>query len=1139
MAKFSASNQKIILIASHIFFLLLLTFLTIQYNITYNSIFFLIIPIVISIFLFENRIYLILFALMLFAYALSANHAGLEYNDLTVDLIVLTVCILFTSEFIIWNKKRSVQKIISLVKSSKKFESLYEFAKIMADTSPDLFWAKDIRGNYLYANKAMYVKLLCAVNSREPIGKTPLFFAERERKKNPENKNWYTFGSRFDESETVIIKEGITQRYEQSGCVKGEKLVLDIYKAPLRNMDGDIIGIMGTARDITKVKETEEKKLKAKTELKLSEQKYRNLVENLNEIIYTSDGNGHVTYLNNAFEKITGFPNDIFNKMSEKELIHPDDYEKFMGEIAKVKQNHKVENFEYRAKTALGDYRHFLTTIQPLISINGKFAGLTGVATDITKIKEAEKKILDSKKKLDTILSAIPDLILIFDAEGNYLDAFPQDSKYLVLSFAELKSKNIRDVLPRAIVSESMTIINKAISTNRIVDYKYTLIIDDRDILFNARVRRIVYDGQVAVLWNAHDITTEEKIMKALKENEKKFLNLLNYTYDWEYWVDVDGNIGYTSPSCKAQTGYEPEEYLERSELLADIVHPADKKIFLAHLKEVCKSNSPGKIQFKILKKNGEMRVIRHTCQAVFDNGKYIGRRVTNRNATDRWNAEQQQIKSEKKYKSIFDSLIDVYYRLSLDGIVENVSPSIEKISGYKRHDIIGKNASTFYLIPELRQELLKITLKEGVLQNYEIEMRDKTGEVKTISFNNKLVYDESGMPIAVEGMLRDVTQSKKAREELLNAKNEIQNYLSIARVMILVLDQNGIVKLINKKGCKILGYNEDEIMGKNWLDVFIPQNQRKEIKNILDMIMKGKVEKIRVHENEIINKSGSLRTIRWNNAYLENTNGEITGILSSGEDITDEKKMLHNLIESEKNLKELNSAKDKFFSIVSHDIRSPFTALLGFTQILDEDFDSLAKEEIEEIAHSLNKISKNIFEFIEGLLEWSRVQSNKIEINLVKLKLFALVQDVFVLLSAVALKKGVRIKIEVAKDLEVLADENVVETVLRNLISNAIKFSYKGDTITIYTENSDDEIIVCVKDTGTGINEEIKNKLFKLDEYISELGTEKEKGTGLGLLLCRDLLEKQQNKIWVDSVLNKGSIFKFTLKKVNSEKCE
>ena len=300
---------------------------------------------------------------------------------------------------------------------------------------------------------------------------------------------------------------------------------------------------------------------------------------------------------------------------------------------------------------------------------------------------------------------------------------------------------------------------------------------------------------------------------------------------------------------------------------------------------------------------------------------------------------------------------------------------------------------------------------------------------------------------------------------------------------------------------------------------------------------MKGETELIKVNENSIINKNGQIRTIRWHNSYLEDNAGNITGIISSGEDITKEKKMLMELKESENRLKELNASKDKFFSIVAHDIRSPFTALLGFTQILDEEFGELTAEEINEIVHSLRKTANNIFEFIEGLLDWSRVQSNKIEIKPIRLKLFNVIQDVFVLLSSVALAKKVRIVIDVPKDLFVLADENVVNTVLRNLVSNAIKFTSENDTITISVEDSGEEkIVVCVRDTGVGLTEEIKSKLFKLDEHISELGTNKEKGTGLGLLLCKDLLEKQQNKIWVESNKNEGSTFKFTLKRIKKQ---
>ena len=865
-----------------------------------------------------------------------------------------------------------------------------------------------------------------------------------------------------------------------------------------------------------------------------SEEKYRNLVENLHEIIYTSDENGKVTFVNSAFEKITGFPKEVLMESDPAELIHPNDYEKFMQGIEQVKGNKKLENFEYRAKTANGNYLNFLTTIQPINFKKSKFQGLTGIATDITKIKEAETVIINNKKNLDAILSAIPDLLLIFDSEGNYLDVFPHESRYLYKTYKELRGENITEILPKKVAEDFMLVIRKAINTSQLVNYKYNLPIKGNNIKFSAHVKRITYNGQIAVLWDTRDITQEEKLLKQLEEDKRKFENLLNYTYDWEYWLEPDGKIGYTSPSCFEQTGYTAEEFINNPDLLYQIVHDEDKEKFKKHVSEVQHSGAHGKIEFRIIMKSGKMHVLRHTCQAIYDGDNFIGRRITNRNSTDRWKAEKKLKASEKEYKSIFNSLIDVYYRIKLDGTVENVSPSVEKISGYKREDILGKNAASFYVDPELREKLFRETLAKGGINNFEIEMKDGTGKIKTVSMNNKLVYDVNGVPIAIEGMLRDVTELKQARQELLDTKNELQNYLAIARIMILVLDKNGNVKLINKKGCKILGCEQEEIIGKNWVSNFIPENQRDETKKIFQKNLKGDTELVKVHENDIINKNGQIRTIRWNNSYLEDSDGNITGTISSGEDITNEKKMLLELKESEKRLRELNASKDKFFSIVAHDIRSPFTALLGFTQILEEEFGKLTTEEINEIVHSLRKTANNIFEFIEGLLDWSRVQSNNIEIKPIRLKLFNVIQDVFVLLSSSALAKKVKIEIDVPKDLLVLADENVVNTVLRNLVSNAIKFTSENDTITIFVENSGkEEIVVCVSDTGVGLTEEIKSKLFKLDEHISEPGTNKEKGTGLGLLLCKDLLEKQQNKIWAENNKNRGSTFKFTLKQL------
>ncbi len=228
--------------------------------------------------------------------------------------------------------------------------------------------------------------------------------------------------------------------------------------------------------------------------------------------------------------------------------------------------------------------------------------------------------------------------------------------------------------------------------------------------------------------------------------------------------------------------------------------------------------------------------------------------------------------------------------------------------------------------------------------------------------------------------------------------------------------------------------------------------------------------------------------------------------------------------------LQQLNATKDKFFSIISHDLKGPLNSLTSFSGLLINYFDSLSKEEIQALAKDLDKSLKNLFALLENLLEWSRSQTGAIEFKPEAFDLAELVQQNIELLTAQAGTKGIKLEYSNPQLLIVRAHKNSVTTVIRNLISNAIKFTPKGGTITLTASKSNEEALVSVTDTGVGISKEVIDKLFRIDAKHSTKGTADEKGTGLGLVLCKDFVEKNNGNIGVQSEEGKGSTFYFTL---------
>lgn len=230
--------------------------------------------------------------------------------------------------------------------------------------------------------------------------------------------------------------------------------------------------------------------------------------------------------------------------------------------------------------------------------------------------------------------------------------------------------------------------------------------------------------------------------------------------------------------------------------------------------------------------------------------------------------------------------------------------------------------------------------------------------------------------------------------------------------------------------------------------------------------------------------------------------------------------------------LEQINADKDKFFSILAHDLKNPFFGVINLLKIIQ---DNLEKNDLKEIKNYIRIVydtSKYVYKLLDNLLEWSRIQTGRIEFNREIINIKEIIKDNIALLESQANNKFIKIHFDLKKDYVVPGDENMLNVILGNLIGNAIKFTPKNRDIFITVHDKVKYFEICIKDAGFGIEQENIQELFKIDSKFRRAGTNNEKGTGLGLVLCKEFVEKHGGKIWVESELEKGSEFKFTLPK-------
>lgn len=235
-------------------------------------------------------------------------------------------------------------------------------------------------------------------------------------------------------------------------------------------------------------------------------------------------------------------------------------------------------------------------------------------------------------------------------------------------------------------------------------------------------------------------------------------------------------------------------------------------------------------------------------------------------------------------------------------------------------------------------------------------------------------------------------------------------------------------------------------------------------------------------------------------------------------------------LKETENELKKRNQEKDRFFSIIAHDLKNPLSGFMGLTEMVADKIDKFSQDELKHYMVIMNSSASQLYKLLANLLEWARLQMGNVKFAPMYNNLFELTDKIFYLLRENAEKKNIKIENNVPDNFGCVFDLNMLETVLRNLIGNAIKFTKTDGCITVSAKTEDTSVIISIKDNGIGMPDKLKSKIFKLSEVVSRRGTSGEESTGLGLILCKDLIEMNNGKIWFESEIETGTTFYISL---------
>jgi len=452
---------------------------------------------------------------------------------------------------------------VAVKESEAKYHELYMLMRLMSDTMPDMLWAKDLNRKYIFANESFSKNLLNAASTSEPIGKTDLFFAERERNSNPDNPNWHTFDELCMDTDSTTLKEMREMQFDEFGYVKGKFLYLDVHKAPLFDKKGDLIGIVGTARDVTKQKHIEE-------ELKRSETTYRGILNELSELVYIQDEKGRFLDVNAAVEKRYGYKKSHFIGKTPEFLAAPDlnDTDSILESIQKASKG-SVERFDFWGLTKNGEIFPKEVSVAPGVYFGKKV--IVATARDITDRKKAEESRRTSESNLQALINNRNESIWSIDKDYKLIisNEYFKDSFYVTYNKKLEVGYNLIETLPDDLKLFWKPKVDRALLGEK-VSFEFDELILGERYYFNIFLNPIISENKVTgVSALAVDITplkkTEDELIKAKEKAEEsdrlKSSFLANMSH--EIRTPMNGIMGFANLLRKPSlTGEQKLEYV-------------------------------------------------------------------------------------------------------------------------------------------------------------------------------------------------------------------------------------------------------------------------------------------------------------------------------------------------------------------------------------------------------------------------------------------------------------------------------------------------------------------------------------------------------------------------------------------------
>ena len=1022
--------------------------------------------------------------------------------------------------------------------------------QILLEQSTDYIYFKDRSSRFIKVNQ----KILEAfgLNSEEEIlGKTDKdFFPD--------------IADQFRTDEQQIMETGKPQLNVSLELVfpDGKKHWISISKTPFYDNQGNVAGIVGISRDITKQKKLEES-------LKENENKLSNLIDLTSEFIWQVDENGVYTFVSDNISNIVGYDSSEIIGKTPFDFMDQKEAERVGLLFSKiVAKKDKITHLEDTWIHKEGYEIIFETDGTPLVNEKDELTGYFGICRDITRRKKTEEALKKNEKKYHTLFEHMAQGVFYQRADGTIFDINPAALEMFGLREEQTLGRTSDSPEWKVIREDGSEIPSnqhpsmKALRTGKPI---YNEIVG----VFNPTKNDYVWlstnvipqfkpgeNKPYQVFVTLHDITNEKKAEQAFKEGERKYKELFSNAVVGIDVHNADGSIHSVNKRAEEIFGLSEEELKKKNldfwkgKLIKPDGSPMKESDFPLSIVAQSKAPSEGKIIGLSMSEHRPIQWFYHSARPILDDQGEIDKVVTSFvDITDRKKIEEELRVSEKKYREIVELSPDGIATSDMKGFVTSVNSSFLEITGYSKDEIIGKHVSrlptlNFKQLPNYLR-IYKNILTGKQTKPFIFQWRHKNGQLRWGECRFT-VQKKDGKKSGVQVNLRDITETVEYEKQLKEKQKQLN--LALEGGELGTWDWNIKTNEVqfNRRWAEMKGYKPEEIYPHltTWEQLVHPEDLPK-AQQILNDHLNGKTPFYEA-EYRMKHKSGKWIWILDKGKIIElNKRGKPLRACGTHLDITKRKnaeielqktheklRKLNNQLEEKvqqrtKELEKVIKLKDEFINQLGHDLKNPLGPFIQLVPILKTHATS---EKDQQMLDALERNARYMKNLVKKTIELAKLNSSKIEFSFEPTALDNILETVLSTNQTFFDEYEMTIDNKITFSPIVNVDRLRIEELFHNLFNNAVKYSNGPGTITLDAQQEKDKVVLSVKDTGIGITDEQIGHLF--DEYYKADSSRHDfDSSGLGLPICKRIIEKHGGKIWAESDgLNKGSTFYFTL---------